>query len=152
MNQLHRLTVITAVVLTMTAGVTSPARAAAPSNDRRPIRIERLTVTDAGTVDLADGDARLTLSRRCSRVTDRGGMFGMLQQRVGDTFVARGFVFRRATCGTSNSDMKLRFQPESDIAFGEGPATVFVRLRVCSPEPRTCTRRRITEEVVLAFG
>jgi hypothetical protein len=151
MNRLHRLTVITAVVLTMTAGVTSPARAAAPSNDRRPLRIERLTVADAGTVDLADGDARLTLSRRCNRVADRGLLFGTLQQRVGDTFVAHGFGFRRATCGTSNSDMKLSFQPEGDIAFGEGPATVSVRLRVCSRQTGTCTRRRITEEVVLAF-
>jgi hypothetical protein len=151
MNRLHRLTVITAVVLTMTAGITSPAPAAAPSNDRRPLRIERLTVADSGTVDLADGDARLTLSRRCNRVADRGRLFGTLQQRVGDTFVARSFLFRRATCGTSNSDMTLGFRPESDIAFGEGPATVSVRLRVCSPEPRTCAGRRITEEVVLAF-
>ena len=145
MNRTHQLSFIMAVALALAAGVTSPAQTAAP------LQIEQGRVAGTGTVDRADGDAHLTLSRRCNQVASGGRLFGTLQQRVEDTFVAHSFLFRRATCGTSSSDMRLTFRPESDIAFGEGPATVWVRLRVCSNETRTCSRRIITRDVVLAF-
>jgi hypothetical protein len=155
MNRIHRLLVIKAVTLTLAAVLNSPAQAAAPYNDqfrmRAPMQIEQARVAGTGIVDRADGDAHLTLSRRCNQVASRGRLFGTLQQRVGDTFVAHSFLFRRATCETSSSDMRLTFRPDSDIAFGEGPATAWVRLKVCSEETRTCSRRRITREVLLAF-
>jgi len=146
MNRLHRLTFIMAVALALAAGVTSPAQAAAP------MQIEQAAVAGTGIVDLADGDAHLTLSRRCNQVASRGWLVGTLRQRVGDTFVAQGFFFRRATCDTSSSEMRLTARPETGIAFGEGPATVRMRLRVCSKATNTCSRRIITLDVVLAFS
>jgi hypothetical protein len=116
-----------------------------------PLRVEQLAVAGTGIVDRADGDAHLTVSRQCNVVADEGFLEATLQQRVGDTFIARGFRFRRATCGPSSSDMTLRFQPELDIAFVEGAATVSVRLIACSEATRTCSRRSITRDVVLAF-
>jgi hypothetical protein len=144
MNQIHRFSVISAVALTLAAGVTTPAQAMAPT------RIEQGTVAGTGIVDRADGDAHLTLSHRCNRVAT-GWVRGTLRQRVGETFVAQSFVFRQVTCRKSSSDVSLGFRPFSDIAFGEGPATVSLGLRVCSGEPRTCSRRHITREVLLAF-
>ena len=142
MNRIHRFSVIAAVALTL-VGVSSPAQAAAP-------RIEQAAVAGTGIVDRADGDAHVTFSHRCNRVAT-GRVHGTLRQRVGDTFIAQSFVFRRVTCRTSSSDMSLVFRPFSDIAFGEGPATVSLVLRVCSGEPRACSRRRVTREVLLAF-
>lgn len=145
MNRMHQLCFIMAVALTLSAGLTVSAQAAAP------MQLEQAAVAGTGIVDRADGDAHLTLARRCNQVASRGQVFGSLQQRVGDTFVARGFVFRRAACDRSSSDMRLTFVPETDIAFVEGPATVWLRLRVCSKRTDTCDRRRISREVVLAF-
>lgn len=118
----------------------------------RPLVVEQLTVADTGTVSpTVEGDARVTMSTLCDRVADRGRVSATLQQRVGEIFVARGSVFRGVGCGTSATETTLRFFPEGDVTFGEGSATVTVRLTACSRETGTCTRRRITEEVVLAF-
>ena len=144
MNRTHRLSFIMAVALALAAGFTTPAQAMAPT------RIEQGTVAGTGIVDRADGDAHLTLSYRCNRVAT-GRVQGTLRQRVGESFIAQGFAFRRVTCSTSSSDVSLGFRPFDVIAFGEGPATVSLGLRVCSGQPRTCSRRHITREVLLAF-
>jgi hypothetical protein len=118
----------------------------------RPLVVEQLTVADTGTVSpTADGDARLTTSSLCDRVADRGRLSATLQQRVGEIFVARGSASRSAQCGTSVSENTVRISPEGDVTFAAGPATVTVRLIACSRETGTCTRRRITGEVVLAL-
>lgn len=118
----------------------------------RPLLVEELTVADSGTVSpTVDGDARLTMSSLCNRASDSGRVKGTLRQRVGEFFVARGSVSRSATCGTSATEMTLRFLPEGDVTFAEGPATVSLRLAACSRETGTCTRRRITEEVLLVL-
>ncbi|MGH3308072.1 MAG: hypothetical protein ACRDOX_10330, partial [Nocardioides sp.] len=114
-----------------------------------PLRIDQLAAADTGVVDRADGEAHVTVSHQCSHVA-RGFLDAQLLQRVGATFVAKGFSFPGDPCGTSTSDLTLTFGPEGDIAFDEGSATVTVRLDACSRETGTCTRRRITEEVVLA--
>lgn len=116
-----------------------------------PLRIDQLAAADTGVVDRADGEAHVTVSRQCSHDASRGWLEASLRQRVGGTFVAKSFSYRRATCATSPSDSALTFQPQGDVAFDEGPATVRVYLGACSQETGTCARRRITEEVVLAY-
>ena len=116
-----------------------------------PLSIEQLAAGGTGTVGRADGEAQVTVSRQCTPAAEQSVVEASLRQRVGGTFVARSFSFRRAPCGTSSSDIALRFLPRGDIAFGEGPATVSVRLTACSRATGTCTRRSITGEVVLAF-
>jgi hypothetical protein len=116
-----------------------------------PLRIDQLAAADTGVVDRTDGEANVRMSYQCSHDASRGWWEARLQQRVGGTFVAKGFSSRRATCGTSPSDSALAFQPEGDIAFDAGPATVRVWLQVCSRETGTCAQRRISEEVVLAY-
>ena len=116
-----------------------------------PLSIEQLAAGGTGTVGRADGEAQVTVSRQCSPAAEQSVVEASLRQRVGGTFVARSFSFRRAPCGTASSDISLRFPPRGDIAFGEGPATVSVRLTACSQGTGTCTRRSITGAVVLAF-
>jgi hypothetical protein len=117
---------------------------------RAPLLVEQLAAASTGTVDRVDGKAHVTVSRQCNAASV-GRWEASLRQRVGDTFVARSSIFRRAPCGTSSSDLTLTFPPRGDIAFGEGPATVSLRLIACSRETGTCTRRSRTEEVALAF-
>jgi len=115
-----------------------------------PLGIDQLAAADTGIVDRADGEAHVTVSHQCNHVA-RGFWDARLLQRVGATFVAKGFSFPRSTCGTSTSDLTLTFEPGGDVAFDEGPASVTIRLDACSRETGTCTRRRIAEEVVLAY-
>ena len=117
-------------------------------NMRTPLRIDQLAAADAGTVDQADGDAHVTVTHQCNYATEREWVEARLRQRVGDTFVAKGFTWRRADCGT---DTPLTFAPRGDIAFVPGPATVTVLMQVCARETGNCKWRRITEEVVLAY-
>ena len=116
-----------------------------------PLHVDQLAVADTGTVDRADREAHVVVSRGCDQVADRAFVEARLWQLVGETFVARGSVFRRVSCGTPSSDMTLDFRPDGDIAFGEGSATVTLRLEACWEATGTCTRRRVAEEVVLAF-
>ena len=116
-----------------------------------PPGIEELAAADAGAVDRTDGEAHVTVSFRCDFVSSRTRVEASLRQRIGETFVARSSIFRRTTCGTSSSDRALTFRPRGDIAFGEGPAAVSLRLTACSRETGTCAQRRIAEEVVLAY-
>jgi hypothetical protein len=116
-----------------------------------PLRIAELSAADTGVVSRTDGEARVTVSRRCAPTARSGFVRASLRQRVGETFVARGFKFRRATCGATASDIVLGLKPEGDIAFGAGPATATVRWQACSPLTGTCARRSITKQVVLAF-
>jgi hypothetical protein len=116
-----------------------------------PPRIDELAAADSGVVDRTDGEAHVTVSFRCDFVAGRTRVEASLRQRIGETFVARSSVFRRTSCGTSSSDLALTFRPKGEIAFGEGPAAVSLRLTACSPETGTCAQRRIAEEVLLAF-
>lgn len=117
-----------------------------------PLRLQRAAVADTGIVSrTVGGDARVTLSSQCNHLARGGWLEATLQQRVGEIFVARGSTFSRTSCGTAPTDMTLTFSPEGDVAFGEGPATVSLHLAMCSQETGTCTRRRINQEVVLAF-
>jgi hypothetical protein len=116
-----------------------------------PLRVNQLGAADTGTVDRADREAHVVVSHACDQVADRAFVEARLWQLVGETFVARGFAFRRVSCGTSSSDVTLNFRPGGAIAFGEGSATVTVRMFTCWGATGTCTRRRIAEDVVLAF-
>ena len=122
----------------------------APGQRYHPAIIAQAAAASTGTVDRVDGKAHVTVSRRCN-ATGVGRWEASLRQRVGETFVARSSIFRRAACGTSSSDLTLTFPPRGDIAFVEGPATVSLRLLACSRETGTCTRRSVTDEVALAF-
>ena len=116
-----------------------------------PLRVDQLAAADTGTVDRADREAHVVVSRGCDQVADRAFVEASLWQLVGETFVARGSVFRRVSCGTPSSDVTLNFRPNGAIAFGEGSATVTLRMTACWEATGTCTRRRVAEEVVLAF-
>ena len=116
-----------------------------------PPSVDQLAAADTGTVDRADREAHVVVSQGCGQVADRAFVEARLWQLVGETFVARGFEFRRVSCGTPSSEVTLDFRPDGDIAFGEGPATVTLRLIACWEATGTCTRRRVVEDVVLAF-
>lgn len=116
-----------------------------------PLSIEQLITPDTGTVDQADGEAHVTVSHQCNSAADRSRVEATLRQRVGQTFVARGSSSKRTACGASSSDVTLGFPPRGDIAFGDGPAQVSVRLTACSRVTGTCTSRRLTKEVILAL-
>jgi hypothetical protein len=116
-----------------------------------PLRVDQLAAADTGTVDRADREAHVVVSHGCEQVADRAFVEARLWQLVGETFVARGFASRRVSCGTPSSDVTLDFRPDGDIAFGEGSATVTLRMMACWEATGTCTRRRVAEDVVLAF-
>lgn len=116
-----------------------------------PLRVDQLAAADTGTVDRADREAHVVVSRGCDQVADRAFVEARLWQLVGETFVARGSVFRRVSCGTPSSDVTLDFRPNGGIAFGEGSAIVTLRMEACWEATGTCTRRRVVEDVVLAF-
>ena len=116
-----------------------------------PLRIDQLAAADTGIVDRADREAHVVVSRGCDQVADRAVLEARLWQLVGETFVAKGFVSRRVSCGSPSSDVTLDFRPRGDIAFGEGSATVTLRVIACRVATGTCTRRRVDEDVVLAF-
>jgi hypothetical protein len=116
-----------------------------------PLRVDQLAAADTGTVDRANREAHVVVSRGCGQVADRAFVEARLWQLVGDTFIARGSTFRRVSCGPPAADVTLNFPPNGGIAFGEGSATVTLRMVACWEATGTCTRRRVAEDVVLAF-